>query len=298
MNEIAAFLHEMIERRPEAADLAWLRGSAQEIAQGVSPTRFASSISLASRFGRRRGLDPDAAELRRADELVPGWNPERWNVLETVRAALVLARPDLTKPSFEEAFESVFQYADEGESCALYRSLALLPAPERFLWRAGEGCRSNMVSIFEAVACDTPYPVRNFDDLAWGQLVIKAVFIGAPLWRVIGLDGRLSPELARMALDLADERRSAGRDVPPELWLCLGEHAGERGLESLSEELASAGPLGRRAAVLGLARAGQRRRLEALLESEADPAVADTLKQALDGRFDQRAFRALEAASE
>jgi hypothetical protein len=269
-----------------------------EISRGVSSARFAGWIAQASRFAPRRGLEPDAAELRRADQLVSGWNPDRWDVLETVRATLLLSRPDLTEPSFEDAFEDVFRYADEGEACALYRALALLPAPKRFLWRAGEGCRSNMLSIFEATACDTPYPARNFDDHAWAQMVIKAVFIGAPLSRVVGLDGRLSPELARMALDLADERRSAGRGVPHELWLCLGEHGGERGLASLEKELTAAGPLGRRAAVLGLARAGQRRRLAVLLESEADPAVAETLKQVLDGRFDQRAFRALEAGSE
>ena len=76
--------------------------------------------------------------------------------------------------------------------------------------------------------------------------------------RVVGLDGRLSPELACMALDLADERRSASRDIPPELWLCLGEYGGERGVAALVEELASAGPLGRRAAVLGLAGLGGR----------------------------------------
>jgi hypothetical protein len=43
---------------------------------------------------------------------------------------------------------------------------------------------------------------------------------------VHGLDERLSGELARMALDLADERRSAGRPVNPLLWLCLGAHGG------------------------------------------------------------------------
>lgn len=296
MKESASFLNEMIGRRLDGDAREWLRGAVREVANGVSPERFANLIAMASRFARRNGLAPDAAELHRADQLVPGWNPERWNLLETLRVAVILARPDPTEASFEEAFEEVFRYADEGESCALYRSLPLLPGPERFLWRAGEGCRSNMVSMFQAVACDSPYPAQQFDDGAWQQLVIKAVFIGAPLWRVVGLDGRLSPDLARMALDLADERRSAGRDVPADLWLCLGEHGGERGLASLEQEVATGGSSGRRAAVLGLARAGQRARLTELLETERDPAVADSLKQALEGRFDQRAFSNLEAA--
>ena len=50
--------------------------------------------------------------------------------------------------------------------------------------------------------CDTPYPLQHFDNLAWRQALIKAIFIGAPLWRIHGLDQRLSPELARMALGM------------------------------------------------------------------------------------------------
>ena len=88
---------------------------------------------------------------------------------------------------------------------ALYRALVHLPATERFTWRAGEGCRSSMRAVFEAIACDTPFAFRHFDDPAWRQLVIKALFVEAPLWRVYGLDQRLDEELARMALDLAEE---------------------------------------------------------------------------------------------
>jgi hypothetical protein len=147
-----------------------------------------------------------------------------------------------------------------------------------------------MQSVFESIACDNPYPVRCFDDGTWRQLVIKAVFIEAPLWRVYGLDSRLSPELARMALDLAEERRSAGRPVQPALWLCLGEYAGERGISALLKEFAAANGKGRGAAVLALARAGERRRLEALRDTERDPELSRVLAEALAGRFDQTTF--------
>lgn len=80
------------------------------------------------------------------------------------------------------------------------------------------------------------------------------MFVGAPLWRLHGLDRRLSPELARMALDLADERRSAGRPVNPDSWLLVGKHAGARGVASLERELASGSPAGKAAAAEALAR--------------------------------------------
>jgi hypothetical protein len=155
-----------------------------------------------------------------------------------------------------------------------------------------------MRAVFEAAACDTPFPYRHFDDVAWRQLAIKCVFVEAPLWRVFGLDRRLGAELARMALDLVDERRSAGRAVQHELWLCLGRFGGDRALASIERELAGGGsppnPAGRCAAAIALARAGEIGRLARLCEVERDPAVAETMRLALKGRIHQGAFRDLD----
>jgi len=288
------FLTGLLEGRLSGAARDWLATARGEVAGGVDDARFAALLSLASRHARRAPLAPSASERAEAERLLPGFDPERWTVLETARVALVLARPDLPSASAARAIEEAFRYADEGELCALYRSLAHLPAPERFAWRAGEGCRTNMVTVFEANVLDTPLPQRVFDDLAWRQAVIKCVFVGAPLWRLYGLDRRLSPELARMALDLADERRSAGRPVPHELWLALGREGGERGLDSLERELAGAVPLGRRAAAYGLARAGAEERLKHLCASERDPTVAAAMRDALSGNTAQSSFRALD----
>jgi hypothetical protein len=286
-------LRAWLEARLEAAALRWLRSASAEIADGLPDARFAALIALASRHAGRAPLALGEEELGAAERALEGWNPERWTRLEALRSALLLSRSDLAEESCALAVEQVFQFADEGEQCALYRALALLPGPQRFLWRAGEGCRSNMRSVFEAVALDTPYPARFFEDLAWRQVVIKALFIGAPLWRLWGLDQRLSPELARMALDLADERRSAGRPVPHELWLALGSHGGARALEALERELAPDNPNrpGRRAAVYALARAGDTGRLAALARVEQDPVVRADFERARAGPSPASSFR-------
>lgn len=288
------YLQELWEAHASDSAREWLAGAAAEVGEGVSDDRFAALLSLASRHAGRGPLGPSDAERAGAAERLPGWDPERWTLLETARVLLVLARNDLDEPSAERAIEEAFRYADEGELCALYRSLAHLPNPERFAWRAGEGCRSNMLTVFQAVACDTPFPASCFDDIAFQQAVVKGLFVGAPVWRIHGLDGRLNPELARMALDLADERRSAHRDVQHELWLCLGTHGGERGVASLERELESSNTLGRKAAAYGLARAGEIARLEALAAAEADPEVAAAMRDALAGNTSQSAFRELD----
>jgi len=295
VNAPRELLAEMLAGRLSGEAAGWLEGARAEVARGVESERFGALLSLASRHAPRGALDPSAEEIRAAGQASAGWNPERWTALDAARALLVLSRPDLLEPTLSEAVEEAFRYADVGEMVALHRSLQLLPGPERFVWRAGEGCRSSIRAVFEAAACDTGFPAANFDDLGWRQLAIKALFVEAPLWRVHGLDERLDAELARMALDLAEERRSAGRTVQPELWLCLGRHGGARGLESIERELAGSHTLGRRAAAIALARAGEVPRLAELLERERDPAVAGTMRDALGGKTGQSAFRDLEA---
>jgi hypothetical protein len=275
---------------------AWIESAVAEVGAGADEARFAVLLSAASRHARRTPLAPSREESARAAAAAGGLEIERWNLLETLRVRLVLARRDLDRPSAVEALESLFRHADEGELCALYRSLALLPDGGRFTWRAGEGCRTNMRSVFEAVACDTPFPARRFDEAAFNQCAVKAIFIGAPLWRVQGLDRRLSPELARMALDLADERRSAGRPVQHELWLALGAHGGARALESIERELDPGNPdlLGRAAAAFALVRAGERERLGSWLVREPEGEVAAAMRSALAGPSHAPAFRAFD----
>ncbi len=290
-------LRQMLDRRLEKDAREWFLERTKANGEHVEHTRFAKEFSLASRHARDRDLlVPDDEELEAADAAEPGWNPERWTMLEALRVGLFLSRPDLATADGVGVVEDLFAYADEGEQRALYRSLALLPEPERFAWRAGEGCRTNMTSVFSAVVLDTPFPRDHFDDVAFRQAALKAVFVGVPLWRLVGLDQRLDEELARMALDLADERRSAGRVVQPDLWLCLGAHGGERALAALEAELdpGNSHTLGRRAAAYGMARAGHQDRLRALLEHESDAEVRASMQDALDGNTTQAAFQNLQ----
>ncbi len=270
----------------------WSDSEVSKVVAGVTDARFAQGISLASRFAPRGGLAPTAEACAAAHALLPGWNPARWTGLEAVRVRLVLARAGADDGSLPAAIEEAFRFADEGELCALYRSLQFLPGPERFRWRAGEGCRSNMMSVFEANGCDSAFPVDHLDDTAWRQLCMKSLFIGAPLWRVSGFDRRVDSELGRMALDLVEERRAAGRAISPELWLCLQGEATERALVALEAELAGADEASRCGAVLALGRLGCNERLAAL-QASAKGRLLETVEQALAGHHDQAAYGAV-----
>jgi hypothetical protein len=116
-----------------------------------------------------------------------------------------------------------YRTSDNEERAALLRALPLLPDPERFLAIATDACRTHVLGVFEAIACDNPYPARYFDQASFNQLVVKALFVGAALARVEGLRARHNPELSRMVRDYVSERRAAGRAIPEDVALVLDD---------------------------------------------------------------------------
>lgn len=276
-----------------AGAVEWSDAQTQAILQeALTADRFAQVLSMASRYAPRGPLAPTRERQAAAGALLTHWMPERWTALEALRVRLILAQARSENHTLPVCLQEAFRFADEGELCALYRSLQFLPGPERFLWQAKEGCRTNMKSVFEANGCDTAFPVAHFDDVAWRQLCIKMLFVEAPLWRVAGFDDRVDDELARMALDLADERRSAGRPIYPELWMCLGSTPDPRAIGAIEMELGGADELSRKAAILALGRMGQMDRL-AEIERDGGSLFGQVAQWAQLGRHTASSFAAL-----
>lgn len=121
--------------------------------------------------------------------------------------------------------EERFRCADTRERQAILRALPWLDDPRRFVRLAVHACRTNVTPVFEAIACDNPYAADHFSDDAFHQMVLKAMFVGLPVARIVGLDRRRSAELRRMAEGYASERRAAGRPVPDDVALLTGGEA-------------------------------------------------------------------------
>jgi hypothetical protein len=107
-------------------------------------------------------------------------------------------------------------------STAACRSTRIRP---RHRLRAAEGVRTNMRVVFEAVAHHNPVSAEQLPEDAWNQMVLKALFVGSTLSpdRRSGQPGQCHP--GAHAGDYAHERWSAGRQVSPELWRCVGPFA-------------------------------------------------------------------------
>jgi hypothetical protein len=201
--------------RTDAAD--WLRLAVADARRFALRIRFAQA---------QRSLGCDRLELG-SDECRDNGLPERladipWRTCDLARIALVLA--ELARIPTAEHVETVatlWRRGELGERESLLRGLSLLPGPERFTALARAACRTHEVCTFEAIACENPFPSEQLDDPAFRQLVLKAVVLGLPVRRIVGLERRADGELRRMAAAYMAERRAAGRSVPVDIDLLI-----------------------------------------------------------------------------
>ena len=157
--------------------------------------------------------DADRAE---AERLLPGWKPRTWT-LDGAARVLGLLTYQGSRP-FADIFKDLRRTSDVAEMIALYRGLPLYPDPDSLDFEVGEGLRSHLKPVFEAIAHDNPFPRDRFDDHRWNHMILKALFVESRLSPIIGLDDRANEELARILIDYAKERWAAGRPVTKELW--------------------------------------------------------------------------------
>ena len=221
-SRITDLLHAWIASRVEPSAMTWLNERAEAIATGDKKHLFFGFGMVPRRVGKSETLltDLEAAE---AAAVRPGWNPRTWSLDQLARAFLVL-----------------------------YQTLPLLPHPRSHVLRTAEGIRSNIKSVFCAIAHQNPFPAEQLNDEQWNQLVLKCLFIDVSLDPVVGIDRRANAALMTMLVDFAHERRAAHRSVPPELWRCVGPYADERGVNDLRQMLTTGAPAEQQAAALAL----------------------------------------------
>ena len=222
---VVDLLSNWLARQISQEGFDWLQEQQQKIASSSFQRVFFSAFSAVPRYTGKQQLQLNEADINTARENYPGWLPQFWTVDDIGRCLLVLSLAQREKEQYLQTFERVFAAADVGELVALYQMLPLLPYPEQYRLRAAEGIRSNMTVVFNAVALRNPYPARYFDELAWNQMVLKALFVGSPLHLIEGLDRRTNPALSQMLIDYARERWAAGRSVSPELWRAMGAYS-------------------------------------------------------------------------
>jgi hypothetical protein len=247
---------------------AWISERCRAAAAGDKKSLFLS-FGITPRKVGKDDLQLSDEELAAAERVRPGWRPHRWTIDQAARLLLVLSFPAPEPEPFVAVMDQLFSAGEVHELVALYQGLPLLPHQRAFQWRCAEGLRTNMQSVFCAIAHHNTFPSEQLNEDQWNQLVLKSVFIGIPLDPIVGLDRRANAKLAKILVDFAHERWAAHRPVSPELWRCVGPFADEAGLLALEKVLSSGSDIERQAATLAL-RSCPHKNAQELLKASAE----------------------------
>ena len=175
---------------------------------------------------------------------------QTWTLDRVVRVLLLTNVQNESEEEYCQTIETLFETAEINEAVALYTALPYLQYPEKWLYRATEAVRSNMGSVFDAIAFQNPYPAKYFSESAWNQLVLKCIFNDKSIHLITGLEERANQNLANILSDFAHERWAAHRTIPPQVWRLVSKFITPTILEDLTKLFESENIQNQKAAAL------------------------------------------------
>ncbi len=258
-----------LKKRLTADEFQWLTAQIQESLHSNSNKALFITLGKIPRTISRADLQLDQSELEAGQALRPGWDPSHWNLSGAARILLIAEMAQARGDEFIATYREICRTADVTELVELYCALPLLRSHKHIDTQIGDGLRSNMRSVFEAIAHRNPYPAENFDQHRWNHMILKLLFIGSTLAPVQQLDARANPELATILCDYAHERWAAGRPVSCELWRCVGPFATGKQIDDLARALSDPDKHQQHAAAIALAQSDDPDAIKVLQTNEA-----------------------------
>ena len=206
----------------QRAEKDWYLTKLDRLIQGAPPAQFYLSFSSAARKTSKESLRLTKDQVERIQAVQPAFNVSTWTVDELSRVAFMTT---LSVENNQAILDKLFDTADMRESVALFKGLFFLDNAEAFIMRAIDGLRTNITHVFDAIALDNVFPSLYFEEAPWNQMVLKAIFMQRPIYRIFDLDQRKNKTLALILQDYAHERWAAHRQVSPELWRAVAGQA-------------------------------------------------------------------------
>jgi hypothetical protein len=190
----------------------WLNEAIKKIQ--AEPASQDSQLLLSASASRQLGNEP-----------LPQYSGS-WQIDDAARVLLLQEYLQLTSEATSPAnkHDIIWQacrIGDENEKAAYMKGLSLLDPHGELLDLALHTGRTNNITLFSAIAQYNPYPAQHYDDRAFEQLVLKALFLGLDISYIEALSQRLHPELSNKCMDLVRERLAADRQPPISIWLAI-----------------------------------------------------------------------------
>ena len=212
------FLSDKVSSQISNEGIHWLDQVIYDLETKPVNRSFFIAFSMAPRFTGKEKLLISENDIKEADYIRKGWYINDLTIDRAVRLLLILNAYNGNIAEHKNILNKLLYSGDLRELEAVFSSLPLLPHPQEHYDLALEGKRINMSAIFDRIALNNPFPADYLKEDSWNQMILKAVFIERPLYKIYGLNERINMRLASMLIDYVHERWAAGRTTTPELW--------------------------------------------------------------------------------
>jgi len=214
--------------KPE--NVAWLNGKIEKLAEDKSSKDLFMTYSLLNvKFDATRPISFEQLD----SESTRYFSAHEANNLQVSRIYLLAAVLEQDLEFFTPKVANIIQVADTGELETFLKYLLLLPNPEAYKQTAVEALRTNIATIFDAIAMGNPYPAKYFNDQQWNQMFLKAAFMERDLSQIESVDQKANEDLTRIISDYAHERWAAGRKIDPLFWRPVSKFLNEQLLNDM-----------------------------------------------------------------
>ncbi len=214
----------------------WLSDKITKITEEKSAKELFLTYSLiANKVSVNENFDISAA----ATDLKNYIQIQKGTLQQITRMYLLLEVLKADEDFFSPQVATIIQVSDTGELETFLKFLIFLPNPEKYKNVAVEALRTNISTIFNAIAFNNPYPSMYFNEQQWNQMFLKTAFMQGDLSAILNIDERANRDLTRIISDYAHERWAASRTIDPLFWRPVSKFIDETLLIDMKRLLAS-----------------------------------------------------------
>lgn len=214
LNDVGEQLSRIIENTVDQEARNWLEEKIRKIAREGNVRDMYLTYSLVpSKIGLQ-----NIQSINSGNDLESYLRIQKANIQQISRIYLLISVLNADMKFFTPKVANIIQVADTGELETFLKFLILLPNPEAYKTQAVDALRTNVSTVFNAIALNNPYPALYFNEQQWNQMYLKTAFMQGDLSAILDIDKRANKELARIISDYAHERWAASRDIDPHFW--------------------------------------------------------------------------------
>ena len=244
---IGAQLLKILEDNVDNENKQWLLSKIEGIVESESTKDLYLTYSLVPtkiRSEKDLSLALDDKELKAYLEI------QHADLQQIGRIYLLYKVLEAKEDFFKAKVANIIEVADKSELETFLKFLVLLPHPENYKVQAVEALRTNISTVFDAIALNNPYPALYFNEQQWNQMYLKAAFMQQNLNEIVQVEKRGNKELARIISDYAHERWAASREIDPCFWRPVSNFMNEKLLKDMKRLFSSDNTAERKAAAL------------------------------------------------